>query len=245
MRIENGILDVAEQAPSPNHSGRIKPTKVVIHFTGGTDGKNAVRWLKNPKAKASAHFVIDAAGNVTQLVRTDRKAWHAGRSRWGKREGVNRFSVGIELVNAGLLEGSAPGPFTTRIRKDQIPAKFVSVVDGRGWHKYATPQIRALLGVIRALKAEYPAIDELVGHEDVAPKRKIDPGPAFPWDYVSRETQTAFRGKPPAVAATTALALPAKPLGMPMQVYEMISRLWFWYQSRAEGDGDRAEHNLG
>lgn len=102
--------------------------------------------------RVSAHLLVDRVGKVSQYVAFDRRAWHAGLSCWRGRERCNDFSIGIEL------EGTDDLPYTAR-------------------------QYRSLVAVIRALRAAYPSLgaDALVGHCDIAPGRKTDPGPAFDW----------------------------------------------------------------
>ena len=88
---------------SPNIGDAVKPEYIVIHYTAGGNAKGAVGWLCNPASKVSAHLVIGRDGSVTQLVPFDRVAWHAGISQWEGRTGLNAYSIGIELDNAGRL----------------------------------------------------------------------------------------------------------------------------------------------
>ena len=95
---------------SPNQSGgTIEPEYLVMHYTAGASAESSVDWLTNPDAKASAHLVVSRAGEITQLVAFNRKAWHAGVSRWAGRNGVNSFSIGIELANSGVLNRQGGG----------------------------------------------------------------------------------------------------------------------------------------
>src|SRR5687767_14113752 len=91
---------------SPNHGSKFPaslPDTVVIHYTAGTTLRGAVSTLCHAASKASAHLVIDRDGSIVQLVALDTIAWHAGASRHLSRSGLNQFSIGIELVNAGKL----------------------------------------------------------------------------------------------------------------------------------------------
>ena len=112
MKVRNHRLfdDNNEQLPyvaSPNRStGTIVPRFLVMHFTAGASASSSISWLTNPAARASAHLVIARDGTVTQLVPFNRKAWHAGRSRWAGLTGLNAHSIGIELDNHGELNGS-------------------------------------------------------------------------------------------------------------------------------------------
>lgn len=198
MEIINGTLSSAAQELTKNHSGEIDPTKVVVHFTGGIHGDRTVSWFRNPRSDASTHFVIHRAGNITQMVNTRVKAWHAGRSKWNGMWSLNGFSIGIELVNAGLLDtrdGGEDTTYFTRMTGEAILDRDVELSDGKAWHKYSQSQILSLIDLIKALKRQHPNIDELLGHENVAPRRKIDPGPLFPWKKVSRETQLGYNGR--------------------------------------------------
>lgn len=90
-----------KQIPSPNHSGRIVPQIIVIHYTGDNSFMGAVSWLCNPSAKVSAHLVIAKDGLVYQLLPFNVCGWHAGRSEYNGEPNVNGFSVGIENVGTG------------------------------------------------------------------------------------------------------------------------------------------------
>lgn len=166
--------------PTPNLGGECRPRFLVMHFTsGGFNG--AVEWLCNPEAKASAHLVISEAGDVVQLAPFDRATWHAGKSEWRGVTAMNSNSIGIELANYGELDG-APGRWTFAGRP--VPDDRVLVAEHkhgggrRGWHTYPARQIETALAVARALEAAY-GFEDVCGHDDIAPARKVDPGPAF------------------------------------------------------------------
>ncbi|QVM82927.1 N-acetylmuramoyl-L-alanine amidase [Novosphingobium decolorationis] len=182
MLYKEGAL--GRQVPSPNHSGayRVNPTKLVMHYTAGGSGYGSAAWLANPNAGASAHFVICREGTVIQCVSVDRRAWHAGKSQWGELTNLNSYSIGIELANWGPLRDDG----TTAAGKavDYIEAAHKNGGRVRKWEVYPPAQIVAAEAVARAIAAYHP-IDEIVGHDDIAPARKLDPGPAF--------DMTAFR----------------------------------------------------
>lgn len=166
---------------TPNLGGAVNPRFLVMHFTaGGYAG--AVDWLCNPSAKASAHLVIGERGEVTQLAPFDRATWHAGKSSWRDVLGsLNPVSIGIELANYGELDGG-PGCYTFSGRA--VPDDRVIVAAHRNgggpqpWHTYPPAQIAAALGIAQALHAAY-GFEDVVGHDQIAPGRKTDPGPAF------------------------------------------------------------------
>ena len=175
----DGWLAGARRAPSPNQDARTHPddiSLVVVHgisLPPGEFGNGAVEALfcnrldcaTDPRLadleglRVSAHVLIDRAGKVAQFVPFSRRAWHAGASSHRGRAGCNDFAIGIEL------EGT-----------DAVP--------------YADAQYAALGQVLRALLARYPRIDlqAIVGHSEVAPGRKTDPGPCFDWRRVLAQT---------------------------------------------------------
>jgi N-acetylmuramoyl-L-alanine amidase len=143
---------------SPNYTAAQNSAElIVIHYTAGHD---SLPWLTNPESKASAHFLIGRDGKTTQLVDTDHIAWHAGRSEYWGRKSVNRFSIGIELENLGNLKGD--------------------------FEPFQNTQMGSLLTLIADLLEAHESIKDIVGHCDVAPNRKIDPGPLFPWFYFEK-----------------------------------------------------------
>lgn len=138
---------------SPNHGDRRgqRVELIVLHYTGMPDCAGARARLCDPAAEVSAHYLISETGAVDPLVPEDRRAWHAGAGAWQGREDVNSRSIGIELANPG----DRPFP---------------------------DAQMRALEALLRAVMARHglgPAA--VIGHSDMAPGRKIDPGPRFDW----------------------------------------------------------------
>jgi N-acetylmuramoyl-L-alanine amidase len=168
---------------SPNQGGQVTPEYLVYHFTGGETAASSIAWLRNPTAQASAHLVIARDGAITQLVPFDRVAWHAGKSSWRDRTGLNAWSLGIELDNAGALTRRGNqwvAWFGTVIPTTQVlEAVHRNETALRGWHRYTTAQLELSVEVGAVLMRTY-GLKEAVGHDDIAPGRKIDPGPAFP-----------------------------------------------------------------
>ena len=190
MEIKDHILygdDVSFQK-SPNHSSVFSnglPDTLVIHYTAGSSLSGSVRALSTPAHKASAHLVIGKDGQVVQLVPFNTIAWHAGPSRWNGRTGLNKYSIGIELDNPGLLKktGSGYQSWFGRIynEADVIMAKHRNEDVDRYWHIYTEKQLEVNEAICRLLIETYD-IKEIVGHEEISPGLKIDPGPAFPLD---------------------------------------------------------------
>lgn len=151
---------VHREQPSPNHDERALPvTMAVIHYTEMESAAAALERLSDPAAKVSAHYLISRDGEVTRLVPEERRAWHAGLSYWRGIRDVNSASIGIELDHPGHKYGYGPFP----------DAQFEALVP--------------LLA--RMVKAHAIPRANVVGHSDVAPARKIDPGELFPWERLA------------------------------------------------------------
>jgi len=168
-----------------------RPRFLVIHYTAGGTVQGAVSTFKNDKGegRVSAHIVIGHEGELVQLVPFDTVAWHAGESRWKDVAGLNRCAIGIELVNYGKLVETASGTWQSAyghpIASDRVVVEEHKNHPGRryGWQTFTPAQNEACLAVARAIVAEYKLTPwDLVGHDDISPLRKIDPGPAFDMD---------------------------------------------------------------
>ncbi|MBK7284148.1 MAG: N-acetylmuramoyl-L-alanine amidase [Sphingomonadales bacterium] len=153
----NAIIDT----PSPNFDERVLPiTMVVLHYTGMPDAASAIARLSDPEAKVSAHYVVAEDGQVVRMVDESKRAWHAGKSFWRGVTDVNSASVGIEIVNPGHEFGYRPFPIA---------------------------QIDAVIGLMHEVTLRHRITrGNVVGHSDIAPARKDDPGELFPWDRLAR-----------------------------------------------------------
>ena len=177
------------QKPTPNRGGKMVPQYLVMHFTGSGSTDSAINWLCDKRAVASAHLVVSPQGEVTQLAPFNLVTWHAGKSFYAGRAGFNSFSIGIELVNPGQLAKRGDGAFVERLGGKVVPAREVIIAahkQGGGevpWAIYPEEQISAAIAIGQALNAAYKFI-EVVGHDEIAPRRKSDPGPAFPMGRV-------------------------------------------------------------
>jgi N-acetylmuramoyl-L-alanine amidase len=171
-------------------SGRFKsnsyPDTIIIHYTAGTTARGAVGTLVDPAVKASAHIVIDNDGTITQLIPFTHIGWHAGKSSFNGRVGYNKYSLGIEIVNPGFLNKAANGSFKT-VYGNTIPEEQVVFLthrneqDARYWQSYHDIQVEAVRKICLAMRSTYN-IQFILGHEEISPGRKTDPGPAFPLD---------------------------------------------------------------
>lgn len=190
-----------------NRPDRILPIEAfVIHYTAATRIQPVLNWLTSrDEVYVSAHFVIDRDGTTYQLVPTDERAIHAGgpTSRLYGRPNVNGRTIGIELMNVGYLVERADGTYLTALgtpysglvhTTTRPPLHPVTARPGpsRHWEPYPEAQLVALVDLTRRLFAVFPDVHadverRLVGHDEVDPGRKWDPGPLFPWsDYRAR-----------------------------------------------------------
>lgn len=149
------------ETPSPNFDERQLPiSMLVLHYTGMPDAASAIGWMANPESKVSAHYVVTEEGDVVRMVDEDKRAWHAGRSYWRGITDVNSASIGIEIVNPGHEWGYRPFPWT---------------------------QMEALIPLVHDIVTRHRiSRGNVVGHSDVAPARKQDPGELFPWAQLAR-----------------------------------------------------------
>ena len=163
---------------------------LVIHFTSGASAQSSINFWKTPAAKgASAHIVIDRDGAVIQCRPFNVTCGHAGVSKWKGFEGLNSCSIGIELANAG----NDPKLARRWTKLPLLKAKHKNGGPVEEWEAYPDAQIKACEEVAKALVARYK-LDDVVGHEDIAPSRKNDPGPSFPMQKL-REA-CGFKGLP-------------------------------------------------
>ncbi len=173
---------------SHNHGGLFEsglPDTIIIHYTAGSSMKSSVQALCDPKMKASAHLVVGRDGSITQLVPFDTIAWHAGKSSYQGRVGFNHYSIGIEIDNAGRLTKSGDryaAWFGKAYPEDEvIEAVHRNESTPSYWHRYTEEQITIVRDICAELIESY-GISSILGHEEVSPQRKVDPGPAFPLD---------------------------------------------------------------
>ena len=187
MKIVNHQLQPGWYKPSPHHSGALNaPSLLVMHYTvSGAGAKGVADYFVSPAAKASAHIVVGRDGDIRQVVPFNVKAWHAGKSISRGKPNCNDYSIGIEIDNWGRLMRTAEGQVRSATGKVVDPGLAVELTHKNEimpalWEVYGETQMKALVDVTRLILAAYPSIAEIVGHDDIAPLRKSDPGPAFP-----------------------------------------------------------------
>mgnify|MGYP003575658522 CR=1 FL=1 len=147
---------IVKDAPSPNFDmRRAPPDMLVLHYTGMETGEGALARLRDPEAKVSAHYLVNEDGTILRLVAEERRAWHAGRGAWQGETDCNAASIGIEIVNPGH--------------------EF-------GYRDFPDAQVDAVVSLISDIRTRWTIPDaRIIGHSDVAPERKQDPGERFPW----------------------------------------------------------------
>lgn len=186
---EAGFLEGAEQHPSAAHSGifRSYPTLLVMHYTasGGDAEADAEYFASRKKKGASAHLILGRAGKLYQSVPMTHIAHHAGRSMWRGRTGCNKFSIGIEIDNWGWLTQGLDLHYrsytgTTVSENKVYEGRHKNGGEHDLWEKYPEAQLVVLDELVELLLETYLSITDIVGHDDIAPNRKTDPGPAFP-----------------------------------------------------------------
>jgi len=201
MKIVNHLLveDPIEKIfvkKTTNVGGPINLKYLVIHYTAVENGPSVVKQFLTPnKDKIAAHIVLDKDGTITQLVPFNLKANHAGASTWDGVNFLNSSSIGIEIINGGFTEKLKDGSYrrkpdipglpanTPMIEMDHKHRSKLGIVrpEFKYWLKYPDAQLEALYKLSKLLFDTYH-LKTAVGHDDISPARKADPGPAFPWD---------------------------------------------------------------
>ena len=161
-------MDAIIDCPSPNFDERDRPVSmVVLHYTGMQDAESAIARLRDPEARVSCHYLIAEDGQVLRMVAEEMRAWHAGLSYWRGIHGVNGASIGLEIVNPGHEFGYRP---FTREQMEALVPLLADIVE-----RHRIPRAN------------------VVGHSDVAPARKQDPGELFDWALLARHKLAVAR----------------------------------------------------
>jgi len=156
---------IIRESYSVNFSKKFRKNKdiklIVIHYTGMQSKIESIKRLLSPKHKVSCHYLIDRKGQILKMVDDNKVAWHAGKSKWKNYDNLNKYSIGIELVNKGH--------------------EF-------GYEKFTILQMNNLIKLCQSLKKKYKIKNSnIVGHSDIAPLRKRDPGEQFPWKKLQKK----------------------------------------------------------
>jgi len=148
--------------PTPNFGerrGGVKPSMIVLHYTDTKDTQEAIDYMMDTTREVSAHYVVEMDGGVIQMVKDEKRAWHAGKAFWRGERDVNSHSIGVEIVNPG---------------------------HSYGHEEFPDVQIEAVVKLCKRLMKKWKiGAADVLGHEDVAPGRKQDPGHLFPWQLLA------------------------------------------------------------
>lgn len=202
--------------PSPNHGERRdgqRPELIVLHFTAMADAASARARLCDPEAEVSAHWLLHEDGTAEALVPEDRRAWHAGAGSWQGRDDVNSRSIGIEIVNPG----NRPFP---------------------------EPQMRGLERLVAAIMTRWSiAPAGVIGHSDMAPGRKSDPGPRFDWRRLALKGLSVW---PEACGEDLPLAESLTAIGYPADAApeDRLAAFRLRFRPWASGPEDAADRRL-
>lgn len=167
-----------------------QPDSIIIHYTAMTSAERAAEVLCNPRVKASAHLVVGKKGEIWQLAPFNYRTWHAGRSEYNGRKYYNKYSIGIEIDNAGWLQEMGGGYSRPELLRHGVKFSEDEIIKARHknpsvryrfWQKYTDEQLVQVFKLCELLAEKYP-IKEILGHDEISPRRKQDPGPAFPID---------------------------------------------------------------
>ena len=150
---------------SPNFNKKIRLKKdvkcIVIHYTGMQSEVAAINRLSNPRSKVSCHYLISQKGQIIKMVDEKHEAWHAGKSKWKKVKSLNKYSIGIEISNPG---------------------------HDKNYKNFSNKQLLSLKKILHFLIKKYKIkLENILGHSDIAPTRKKDPGEKFPWKDLSKK----------------------------------------------------------
>jgi len=157
MKINNYYSPNFDKKKRSFHSIKL----IIIHYTGMQSERESLIRLTTPRSKVSSHFVINRNGKIYRLAQDNQVAWHAGKSCWGKYRNLNKNSIGIELINKGHQYG---------------------------YENFKKNQLLSLIRICKILKKKYKIKNKnIIGHSDIAPLRKNDPGEKFPWKKLFNE----------------------------------------------------------
>jgi len=202
LRVENYFhceLPKFERVHSPNFSKFLEPRYIVVHYTAGGSAAGTVDWFMNPESKVSAHFIIERNGDITQCVSCNDIAWHCGKSEYKGQQNLNPCSIGIELANWGPvrldMDSGRFSPIYQKHGRTLLSPQQVCYTEPPTkdsiyfrWEIFPAAQLFSLALLTHCICRSY-GICEMLSHAEIAPGRKIDPGPAFPLDIFKRFCQ--------------------------------------------------------
>jgi N-acetyl-anhydromuramyl-L-alanine amidase AmpD len=193
------LLNVAAQAmnviPSKFYDERVtyaaqekvKPKFIIVHFTANCELSESTKAFNNMQRPVSAHYLIDREGKISHMVPDEKRAWHAGQSCWQDIEDMNAYSIGIEIINPG---NSEPDKEPCRNEQEVWNAQTAKRISGSAsvWYAFTPAQTESVIKLCqRLMKKHHIGAQNVLGHSDIAPGRKVDPGPLFPWELLARQ----------------------------------------------------------
>lgn len=189
---------------------------IVLHYTS-TDLSHSL-YLLSEKEVSSHYLIAEQPATIYRLVDENRRAWHAGNSQWNGRTWLNSSSIGIEMVNKG----------------------YTDTPEGRVWQPWSEQQIEALVVLLKDIMQRHGlTADSIVGHSDIAPQRKVDPGPAFPWERLAQEGLIHW---PAPEAVTAHLSVFAQQLPSIAWFQQHLAKIG--YAVAEHGEFDQATRNV-
>jgi N-acetylmuramoyl-L-alanine amidase len=207
---------VSDVVASPNHGERAggrEPDMILLHYTGMPDAEGALTRLCTPGTDVSAHYVVLEDGRIVQCVPEAKRAWHAGASSWGGEQDINSCSIGVEIVNRG---------------------------HDWGYPEFPRRQVAAVIALCRGIMLRRNVLPHRVlGHSDVAPARKKDPGEKFPWHSLADSGVGHFVFPAPIAAGETLKTGASGEAVRDMQ--EALRRYGYAIEANGEYDGPTAE----
>ncbi|WP_424940813.1 N-acetylmuramoyl-L-alanine amidase [Aliiroseovarius sp. S253] len=205
--------------PSPNFGPRrdgLVPSLIVLHYTAMADPDEALERLCSPEYEVSAHYLIHRDGRLFQMVDEDARAWHAGAGSWGGLDDINSRSIGIEMDN----DGASP---------------------------FSDPQMATLEALLPGVMKRWNIAPKgVIGHSDMAPGRKVDPGPRFDWARLARQGLAARSGGASSVSELSAETFRtcAGKLGYPTEVDDTVLLAAVRLRYRPWGTGPLSAEDL-
>ncbi len=210
--IKDGLVSGVRFVRANASGGPIRPKQIVLHDTAGHLREySSVDWFASKDCQTSAHFVVERDGKVTQMVPLNRKAFHAGVSKWREQVGLNSSSIGIEIVNPGKMDATGRAWFGPCCSPSEIEHKATPEHGDGYWLPYTAEQVAAVKLLCSLIVDEYPDCNEILTHWQISPGRKIDTNPLFPL----REVRKAVLDPDPVTAEAMEPVVPVPPPAAP------------------------------
>ena len=185
--IHRPFLNFNERIDKTTNKLVTKPQFIILHYTANCSLSKTIQLFYDYFRPVSTHYVIGADGKIVQMVDESKRAWHADRSAWRKNKQINTYSIGIEITNPGYTETLTnpcsifdPHVWNIKTAKQVAGSSFY-------WHPFTQKQIKSVIDLCKDIMQRYDiAPQNILGHSDIAPGRKMDPGPLFPWRLLAK-----------------------------------------------------------